>query len=485
MDKGNKSLINFTESSLRTLLQAIPDLVWLKSANGVYLACNHRFEKFFGATESEIVGHTDYDFVSKELADSFREYDRIAMMKGCPSTNEEWVTFADDGHRELLEATKTPVFDAKGNLIGVLGISRNITQHKQAENYEKFRSSTLELLAENRPLPVILEGIVRGMELLNQEMLCSILLLDDQGRHLCKGIAPSLPDFYSAAIDGVEIGLGVGSCGTAAFTGQRVIVDDIATHPYWTPFAELASRAGLGACWSQPILSSSRKVLGTFAIYHQKKHSPTKSDIYAIEQSARLASIAIERTQIEEQVQHLAFHDPLTGLPNRHLLSDRMDQARAAIKRSGRYAALMFLDLDNFKSLNDELGHDVGDLLLQEAALRIRACLRAVDTVARFGGDEFVVLLSELSADKVESTDQASLVAEKVRATLAAPYVLKVHNESNDEASIEHHCTSSIGLVLFNNQKGSAVDIVKWADMAMYQAKTAGRNRVQFIDAAT
>ena len=348
MDKGNKSLINFTESSLRTLLQAIPDLVWLKSVDGVYLACNHRFEKFFGATEGEIVGHTDYDFVSRELADSFREYDRVAMMKGSPSTNEEWVTFSDDHHRELLEATKTPVFDGKENLIGVLGISRNITQHKQAENYEKFRSSTLELLAENRPLSVILEAIVRGMEFLNSEMLCSILLLDDQGRHLSKGIAPSLPDFYNAAIDGIEIGLGVGSCGTAAFTGERVIVDDIATHPYWAPFVELASRAGLGACWSQPILSSSRKVLGTFAIYHRGKQSPIDSDIYAIEQSARLASIAIERTQIEEQVRHLAFHDSLTGLPNRHLLNDRLKQVGAAIKRSGSYAALMFRFFVNF-----------------------------------------------------------------------------------------------------------------------------------------
>jgi len=145
---------------MRTLLQAIPDLVWLKNSDGVYLACNHRFEKFFGATESEIVGRTDYDFVDKALADSFRENDRIAMLHGTPTTNEEWVTFASDGHRELLETTKTPVIDATGKLIGVLGISHDITQRKQGERYEKFRSSTLELLASDTPLPVIL-GIHR------------------------------------------------------------------------------------------------------------------------------------------------------------------------------------------------------------------------------------------------------------------------------------------------------------------------------------
>ena len=142
----------------------------------------------------------------------------------------------------------------------------------------------------------------------------------------------------------------------------------------------------------------------------------------------------------------------------------------------------MFLDLDNFKPLNDEHGHNVGDLLLQEVALRIVRCVRAVDTVARFGGDEFVVLLSELGADKAESSVQANLIAEKVRTTLAAPYVLNVRNGSNGEALVQHQSTSSIGLVLFNNQKDSAGDIVKWADIAMYQAKTGGRNRVQFID---
>ena len=156
----------------------------------------------------------------------------------------------------------------------------------------------------------------------------------------------------------------------------------------------------------------------------------------------------------------------------------------AASKRSGRYGALMFLDLDNFKPLNDTHGHDVGDLLLIEVARRITGCIREVDTVARFGGDEYVVMLSELDVDKAASAAQAEFVAEKIRTTLAEPYVLTIRQDGNVETTVEHRCTSSIGVVLFINHEASPEDILKWADMAMYQAKEGGRNRIRFLDQA-
>jgi diguanylate cyclase (GGDEF)-like protein/PAS domain S-box-containing protein len=470
----------------------------------------------------------------------------------------------------------------------------DITEHKKADNYEQFRSSILEQLTTNKPLTNILEALALGVEQLNSKMLCSILLLDDEGKHFNKGIAPSLPDFYNEAIEGVEIGVGVGSCGTAAFTGEPVIVEDISTHPYWTPYKELAARAGLAACWSQPILSSLNQVLGTFAIYHHAAHIPVASDIRLIEQSARLASLAIERKQAEidlriaatafesqegmlvtdinhnilrvnsaftaitgytaedvvgknprvlqsgqhdeiffaamweninatgawqgeiwnrrksgevfpehltitavkdqnsiisnyvatltditlrkeavDKIERLAFYDPLTRLPNRRLLQDRLKPALVSSHRSGRQGALLFIDMDNFKTLNDTLGHDMGDLLLQQVAQRLESCVREGDTVARLGGDEFVVMLEDLSEQTLDSATQTEIIGNKIMAILNQPYQLDTH---------EYHSTPSIGVTLFNGQEQSSEELLKQADIAMYQAKTSGRNALRFFD---
>ncbi len=382
-----------------------------------------------------------------------------------------------------------------GQMEGVMNELRESKTFTQGIlDIEKYRNYSLELIASDHPLAFVLENIALGVEQLHPQMLCSILLLDKSGEHLITGAAPSLPPAYNQAINGVKIGLAVGSCGTAAFTNQRVLVDDIATHPYWAPYKELAAQSGLGACWSQPINSAKGQVLGTFAIYHHQAQTPSGEDILLIEKTARLASIAIEkdiaaiaireseqryrllvdsanegigvaqdaklkfvnpalqsligysakevldlpffnfvhpedqalaksnyqkrvsgevseqryqlrllkkdgsivwiemsgvkidwegrpatlnflsdiseRKQIQDQVQKLAFFDHLTNLPNRRLLDDRITQAMAASKRSNLYCVLMFLDLDNFKPLNDTHGHEVGDLLLIEAANR-------------------------------------------------------------------------------------------------------------------
>jgi diguanylate cyclase (GGDEF)-like protein/PAS domain S-box-containing protein len=539
-------------------------------------------------------------------------------------------------------------------------------------------------------------------------------------------VAPSLPDFYNEALDGIEIAIGVGSCGTAAFTGERVVVDDIATHPFWAPYSGLAARANVAACWSQPIRSSSNDVLGTFAIYHRRINKPTLQDINLIEQCARLASIAIEknlaaeklseseshyrlltedatdvvwkmdvgnrftyispadermrgftadevvgqhmftllteegiaalrkksierlererngiktgamsfdlqqhckdgsliwtevlsnpirdsqgnicgyqgitrditgrrladealriaaiafesqegmyitntdweflrvnkafseiteysakesigrkpellksgvhddffytemmdrleangawqgeiwdkrkngetfpalltitvvkddagqishyvgtftdissRKSAEEKIKSLAFYDPLTFLPNRRLLMDRLEQALASGARHQRKGALLFVDLDNFKKLNDTLGHDKGDILLQQVAKRLVTCTRDIDTVARFGGDEFVVMLEDLSEEPIEAAMQAEMVGEKI---------LKALNQGYQLAGIEHRSTPSIGITLFGDYSETIEEPLKRADLAMYQAKSAGRNTLRFFD---
>lgn len=186
------------------------------------------------------------------------------------------------------------------------------------------------------------------------------------------------------------------------------------------------------------------------------------------------------RKAAESEIRHLAFYDTLTQLPNRRLLHERLERALTASRRSGRFIALMFLDLDNFKPLNDTYGHDVGDLLLIEVAKRIASNIRETDTVARFGGDEFVVMLGELDLEKDSSITQARAVAEKIRSALSEPYLLKVRKADGQGQALEHRCTSSIGVVVFGNQECTIEDALKWADIAMYRAKEEGRNCVQF-----
>jgi diguanylate cyclase (GGDEF)-like protein/PAS domain S-box-containing protein len=425
-------------------------------------------------------------------------------------------------------------------------------------------------------------------------MLCSILLLDTEKNCLLPGAAPSLPDFYNDAIEGLVIGDGVGSCGTAAFRGERVIVENIHTHPYWAPYKELATQAELASCWSQPILNSEAETLGTFAIYHRKPAKPSEFEIQLIESYANLSALVIEtcraenevriaatafesqegilvtdankcilrvnrafsritgysaeevlgntpsflssgkhdaafydsmweyinqtgywegeiwnkrkngeiypeqlaisaviapsgsvsnyvatltditlRKEAADKIERLAYYDPLTHLPNRRLLVDRLSQAIINSARKGNDGALLFLDLDHFKTLNDTLGHDIGDMLLIQVAHRLKLCVREGDSVARLGGDEFVIILEDLSCHSIDAAAQTELVAQKILYSLNQPYQL---------VSELFTCTVSIGATLFNKRETSVDGLLKQADIAMYQAKKVGRNTLRFFD---
>ncbi len=180
-----------------------------------------------------------------------------------------------------------------------------------------------------------------------------------------------------------------------------------------------------------------------------------------------------ERKAAEEEIKTLAFFDHLTRLPNRRLLLDRLKQALASSARSGKEGALLFIDMDNFKTLNDTLGHNIGDLLLQQVAHRLELCVREGDTVARLGGDEFVVILEDLSEKALEAAEQTKTVGEKILASLTQPYQLASH---------EYRSTPSIGATLFNDHQQSIDELLKQADIAMYQAKNSGRNALRFFD---
>lgn len=506
----------------------------------------------------------------------------------------------DGGYKWLLGRGVVVSKSGDGRAERILGTIADIDERKSLEEFNAFRTRILEMLAGDAEVDEILLAIIAGIERQCPHMLCSILLMDEEGRQLGRVFAPNLPADWNRLLGaGIPVAVGVGACGTAASTGERVVTSDIASDPHWHSFRATAIGNGLRSCWSQPIVDASGAVLGTFAIYQREVHTPTAADITLIEQSARLASIALEqnaaetklreseeryrqliesstegicvaeggylrycnpaflellgysrealfarpyiefvveaerpafrdfygkqisgdvsqlrfeiplatahrgprwfdigsvrfdwqgkpaslnfltditeRKQSEEQIRQYAFYDALTRLPNRRLLKDRLDTALAACRRSREHGALMLLDLDNFKPLNDQHGHAVGDLLLIEVARRLSLCVREVDTVARLGGDEFVVLLTGLGEDRAAASLNAQRVAEKIRAALAQTYRLTADAEAE---VVEHHCSSSIGLTLFDGADGEQKEIVRRADEAMYRAKEGGRNRI-------
>ena len=188
-----------------------------------------------------------------------------------------------------------------------------------------------------------------------------------------------------------------------------------------------------------------------------------------------LARNVTQRKSSEEEINKLAFYDPLTALPNRRLMVDRLRQALAISSRSGNFGSLQFIDLDNFKTLNDTQGHDMGDLLLQQVAKRLTACMREGDTVARLGGDEFVVMVEELSENREAAAAQAEMIGEKILAAISVPYKL---------AGLDYQITPSIGITLYSDHTQSTDELLKQADLAMYQSKSAGRNTLRFFDPA-
>ena len=272
---------------------------------------------------------------------------------------------------------------------------------------------------------------------------------------------------------------GHGPTGTCIRTGQTQTVKDIDTDPRKAPWREEARRRGYASSVAIPLRAAGAP-LGALSIYSSEVGAFGDEEVSLLTEFAEdlgygIASLRAraERKQAERQIEHLAYYDSLTQLPNRRLFLDRLQQALAGCARSGRKGALLFVDLDNFKILNETAGHDVGDQLLVEVARRIGGCVRNGDTVARLGGDEFVALLEDLSSNRQEAAAETNEVGERILSALAQPYTI---------AGRQRHSAASIGVTLFIDAVDSLDELLKQADIAMYQAKSAGRNTLRFFD---
>jgi len=343
-------------------------------------------------------------------------------------------------------------------------------ERKRMMEMRELQNQVLAQIAGQETLENVLESLVRMTEAAHPGLICSIHILNKEKKRFSLTVAPSMPPEYGETVGRYDIGPGVGSCGTSASTGERVIVEDVYTHPYWSGLTGLARQAGIRACWSEPILSD-KEILGSFAFYHREARQPGATDLEFIRDLAALASIAIVRRRSETQIERLAFYDVLTDLPNRRLLLDRLEREMASAARHGSYGALLYIDLDNFKTLNDSMGHFVGDLLLIQVADRLRDCIRREDTAARLGGDEFVIVLREEDPNMEKLSDKVMVLARRIQTALTRPYDLNGYL---------HHISPSIGITFFSREVGSADEVLKQADTAMYSAKAIGRNTISF-----
>ena len=344
---------------------------------------------------------------------------------------------------------------------------QHATRTDEQASIDHLQRDVLEAVALGRPLTAVMDLLCRAVERLAPEVICSVLSVDEDGR-VHPLASPSLPAVFSAALDGFQIGPQAGSCGTAAWRREPVEVTDIASDPLWADFRALALPHGLAACWSTPILLGADQVVATFALYYREPRGAAPFHRRMVQACAQLCQIAFMHDRHQREIERLAYFDGVTGLPNRTLLADRARQTLLLASRAGSPAALLLLDIDRFKTVNDSLGHAVGDEVLRHISRRLLGALRDSDSMARLGGDEFVALLPGCSAE------DAMHVAGKLRAALEAPIPL-------DGSHARVQMTASIGVCAFPKDGQDLDQLLKNADIAMYEAKRAGRDCARFF----
>ena len=458
-----------TRLSLQTLIDWVPDNLWVKDNKSRFVIANKATALRLGFTDPEdLIGKSDLELCPPDIAQKYFDDERRVIETGQPMIDKQELAALD--RRRSISTTKVPMRDDSNEIFGLIGVSRDITDRVQADALRDEHAAILEMIATSAPLKTVLDRIVRAIESQLTGASGSILLLDQDGVHLRQGAAPSLAQAYSDAIDGIAIGANEGSFGAAVFPRETVIVADVIKDAAWEDHRDLAATLGLRSCWSTPIVSHHDRVLGALELYSGSVREPTEGEMRLIKIATRTAGIAVERKLTEDRIHFLANHDALTGLPNRSLLDDRLSQAILFAQRYGREVVVAFIDLDNFKLVNDSLGHNAGDEVLKRITSRMAACLRATDTLMRLGGDEFVIVL----ADQPRGTESVSCLLQKLRVAVADPLLIDGH---------ALRVTASIGVASYPDDGTDARTLLANADAAMYRAKQIGRDNFQFYTA--
>ena len=428
-----------SEHSYRTMFDSAPEGVWMIGQDRRTTEVNQRMCDLVGYTHEEMIGRNPVELADQENAKTFEEKARIVPNR--QTRTYEVALRHRDGHNVPTEFRVTHLFNEDGSVMGVLAFVTDLTERKQAE--EKAREGAQALLASEARHAAMVANISDVIGIMGVDGLMTYK-------------SPNIEKYF-----------GWKPSDLVGTDGWLTVHPDDLTGMQQAFYALLKED------------NSSTTVLYRY-LCKDGSYKPIELTATNLTKDPSVCGVLLnyrditERKNTEEEIRNLAFSDPLTGLPNRRLLMDRLEQAMASATRHGHQGALLFVDLDDFKTLNDTLGHDKGDLLLKHITQRLITCVREGDTVARLGGDEFVVLLEDLSEDAQDAATQAQTVGGKIHDALGQPYQLNGHG---------HHSTASIGVTLFGGaQRENIEEPLKRAELAMYQAKRAGRNTLRFFE---
>ncbi|MEH6576128.1 MAG: diguanylate cyclase [Amphritea sp.] len=392
---------------LKTIINAIPDIIFVKDLAGTYQLCNTSFEEFLGTPAEQIIGKTDVELMSEASAKYISEKDTQVKTSQQPLRCDEWINY-NDGRKRIVDMHKLPLLNKEQTLSGLLGIGRNVTYEREAE--QKLLMAAL--VFETTPDPC--------------------LILSSEGEVISSNTAAKTK--FSNQLNDTQ--LPIHFADIFYCPGKESI--------------EIGSMLNADECWQGEICSIDHcSFLATINTVNDPAGKLTKYVVIIRDENTH--------NELTKELRAKAYHDPLTGLPNRLLFYSRLESAIIRRERQFRKIAVLFIDLNNFKPVNDQYGHSVGDQVLIEIATRLKNNFRATDTIARIGGDEFVALID------IEHLETAGVVAEKVIQSLTTPLTLN----NNIEVCIG----ASIGISIFPNDAGSAGELLKKADEAMYEAK--------------
>ena len=458
---GALAALRESEERFRNAFESASAGVAIVALDGRWIRVNPALCEMLGYAERELLA-TDYQSVTHpDDLESDTVNIRRLVSGGVRYYHQVKRYFHKHGHVVWALLSVSLVRDEQERPLYFVSQIVDITQRKQAEWLEDDRRDVLEMVARHQPVEHVLTRLCRMAERQLPGVVASLLLLQDGS---LKNFAPNLPADFAEALAPRLLTLSAALCGRAELNG-RYACCDVGRDAEWAAYREAAFAHGLRGCWAAPVRSSEGDFLGMVVLYLRNLREMDEWGQRLIDQVAKLATVAIEHRELAEQLTHRAFHDPLTGLPNRVLFEERLEQAVARARRNGTTVALVAMDLDRFKQINDTLGHEAGDELLQQFAARIRGSLRETDPVARVGGDEFMVVLPDLADPKGPAT-----VARKLVEAMKAPFAL---------AGREIPMSASIGVCVYPQDAQDLESLHRGADAALYGSKRAGRNRYQ------